>query len=333
MTSSSSAPPRGASRPCGPSPPTCRPTCRQPSWSSCTCRRRRPPPATILGRAGPLPATHAADIQPLPPGTLLVAPPDRHLLVDDDGARLTRGPRENGHRPAVDPLFRSAARAHGNRVVGVVLSGALDDGSAGLGAIKFRHGVTVVQDPDEALYDAMPRNAIEAAAPDHVLPLAGIAALLGRLAREEPAEPVAPVGPELRLETDMTALDPDVVHADDRPGQPSPFSCPDCSGVLFELQEGRLHRFRCRVSHACPRTGVAARQAHGLEGALWAALRSLEEKTALTRRLAERAVQRGARLSAERFWMHADDDERRAELIREVLLAGDAKALIGGLGD
>lgn len=209
---------------------------------------------TILGRAGPLPATHAADIQPLRPGTLLVAPPDRHLLVDDDGTRLTRGPMENGHRPAVDPLFRSAARAHGNRVVGVVLSGALDDGSAGLVAIKSRHGVTFVQDPDEALYDAMPRNAIEAAAPDHVLPLAGIAALLGRLAREEPAEPVAPVSPELRLETDMTALDPDVVHADDRPGQPSPFSCPDCSGVLFELQEGRLHRFRCRVGHACPRT-------------------------------------------------------------------------------
>ena len=145
----------------------------------------------ILSRSGPLPASHAKDGEPIEQGRVYVAPPDHHLLLRDDHVHLARGPRENGHRPAVDPLFRSAAWEHSTRVVGVVLSGALDDGTAGLLAIKARGGVAVVQQPEDALYAGMPNNAIEHVEVDHVLPAAAIAGMLARLAAEPASAPRA----------------------------------------------------------------------------------------------------------------------------------------------
>jgi two-component system, chemotaxis family, protein-glutamate methylesterase/glutaminase len=150
----------------------------------------------ILTDAGPLPAEQAKDGEPLKAGRIYVAPPDRHMVVDDAVVRLTRSPPEGGHRPAVDTLFRTAARFHGARVVGIVLSGALDDGTAGLVAVKQRGGVTVVQDPDEALCADMPRNALENVKIDHCLPTAQIAALIGKLAHEQ-VELHSPIPPLL----------------------------------------------------------------------------------------------------------------------------------------
>ncbi len=276
----------------------------------------------IIERNGKLPARHASDGEAIEPGRISIAPPDQHLLLEDGRARLIRGPRENGHRPAVDPLFRTAALAFGPRVVGVVLSGNLDDGTAGLAAIKQRGGVTVVQDPEAAPYPGMPRSAIESGAVDHILPLAGIAELLDRLAREpigNPADPPMPV--DMESEGRIAAFDLAAIEDEGRPGQPSGFSCPDCGGTLWELHDGELLRFRCRVGHAWTANGLVAEQTRGIETALWTALRALEERAALCRRVAERMSERGLETSAARFRQQAVDSHVQADVLRQALVS------------
>ncbi|HEV8164959.1 MAG TPA: chemotaxis protein CheB, partial [Actinomycetota bacterium] len=252
---------------------------RRCSWS-CTCRRPAAALPDILTRHGPLPASHAKDGEPIEQRRIYVAPPDHHLLLRAGHVHLARGPRENGHRPAVDPLFRSAAWEYATRVAGVVLSGTLDDGTAGLLAIKSRGGVAIVQHPEEALYPGMPNNAIEHVEVDHVLPAAGIAGTLARLAREPVPEPTDPVAAELKAEVELEGFSMEAIGGGN-PGRPSGFSWPDCNGVLWEIQEGGLVRFRCRVGHAWSPESLLTQQSEALEAALWAALRSLEERAAL----------------------------------------------------
>ncbi|WP_223764431.1 chemotaxis protein CheB [Corallococcus sp. AS-1-6] len=231
----------------------------------------------ILSRSGPLPAHHPRDgEEPLEPGRIYVAPNDRHLLVEPGRVRVLKGPRENGHRPAVDPLLRSAASTHGPRVVGVVLTGALDCGTSGLMAVKREGGLAVVQDPRDALCPDMPRSALEYVAVDHCVPLEAMGTLLTRLVD-------TPVAPRSRkrsrqLETEVKVMKVDIPSMDDPPSpmeyaKPSYYGCPDCGGVLFELEEGTLLRFRCRTGHAYTAEALAGSQQNPLDGALWAALR------------------------------------------------------------
>jgi len=277
----------------------------------------------ILGRSAALPAAHAVHGEPLAPGRILVAPPDLHLLVEDGRVRLSRGPRENGHRPAIDPLFRSAARWYGPRVIAVVLSGSLDDGSAGLVTVHGHGGVTLVQDPDDAISPGMPLSAIAALTPDHVLAVDEMWSLVERLvAQPVPHTPVA-ASADLVAETRVAAMEIDALHRDDRPGQPAGLSCPDCAGALWEIEEGGLRRYRCRVGHAWSPDSLLAEQDNELESALWAALRSLEDKSALERRMAAGARAGGRQLSAARFEAQADEDEARAVLVRDLLVHGD----------
>ena len=276
----------------------------------------------ILSRSGPLPAGHVKDGEPIEHGRIYVAPPDHHLLVVAGHVHLTRGPHENGHRPAVDPLFRSAAREYATRVVGVVLSGALDDGTAGLVAIKSQGGVTVVQDPEDALYPGMPASALEHAEVDHVLPAASIGALLARLATEPAGEPTGPAPTVMKVEVDVERFSLEAIEAD-HPGDPSGFSCPDCNGVLWAIQDGGMQRFRCRVGHAWSPESLLTRQSDSLEAALWIALRSLEERAALARRLAEPARRRGHRITATRFEEQATEAQQAARVVRELLLDRD----------
>jgi two-component system, chemotaxis family, protein-glutamate methylesterase/glutaminase len=276
----------------------------------------------ILRRAGPLPADHAADGEPIRSGRVYVAPPDFHLLLKNGHVRLARGPTENSHRPAIDPLFRTAARRYGRRVIGVVLSGVLDDGTAGLLAIKNRGGLAVVQHPDDALFPSMPQTALENVAVDHALAVSELGPLLARLA----AEPVLPdpppaVSTDMAMETDMAELELEAMQKFDRPGAPSPFACPDCNGVLWELHEGDLVRYRCRVGHAWSPDSLLARQADGLEAALWTALRALEERAALASRMADRADQRGYDLVARKFREQVGEAEGHAKVIRDVLMS------------
>lgn len=276
--------------------------------------------AAILDRCTPLPVRAAVQGEALPRGTVLVATPDRHLMLVEDRVVLSAGPRENGHRPSVDTLFRSAARAVGSRAIGVVLSGTLDDGSAGLLALRARGGIGVVQEPEDALYAAMPANAIAAAAPEHVLPVAEIPALLARLVRE--TAPVVPVatGDALDAEIAEAGFDLGVMTGDDHPGTPSGFSCPDCSGVLWRIDDHGFLRFRCRVGHAWSAESLLHEQSAALDGALWMALRSLEERAALHRELGRRAQESGRRISATRFDERAAETAEAAHLIRHLLL-------------
>jgi two-component system chemotaxis response regulator CheB len=283
----------------------------------------------LLERAGPLPAAHAQDGEPIQHGRIYVAPPDYHLLLKRGTVHLSRGPHENGHRPAIDVLFRSAALAYGPQVVGVVLSGTLDDGTAGLRAIKSRRGVAIVQDPAEALYGDMPRNALELVAVDHSLPLAGIAAALTRLAQE----PVTEEGNGLsleRLQFDVAIADfnLDAIENEGRPGQPSPFACPECGGVLWERDDGELLTFRCRVGHAYSPDTLLAHQTKALETALWTALRALEERASLLKRMIQRFHERDTPQLAVRFEQQYREAEQQAALLRHLLLHDHSAALL-----
>lgn len=279
----------------------------------------------ILSRGGALPAEHAREGSPLTPGRILVAPPDHHLIVLSESVTLSRGPRENGHRPAVDVLFRSAARAHDGNVIAVVLSGALDDGAAGMVAVTRRGGTGIVQDFDDALHDSMPRAAQAAAGVERIVPAKELSALLGELVRQPPSLHTPQPEKLLDMETAMAELDPTAMHDHDRPGTPSGFGCPDCHGALFEINEGGLARYRCRVGHAWSPESLIAQQSLALEGALWMALRGLEEKATLNRDLGDRAASSGHPLTAGRFHSSATEALAAAELVRGLI--GDLGAL------
>jgi two-component system chemotaxis response regulator CheB len=273
----------------------------------------------ILTRAGRLPARHATDGDVLTPGQILVAPPNRHLIVYDSAVTLSPGPRENGHRPAIDVLFRTAARALGPRVMAVILSGALDDGTAGGVAVKLRGGTCLAQDPEEALHPSMPRSAIHAGCVDIVGTLSEIAEALIDLAGQPAPEVAPPVSPLMNLEAVMADLDPRGFGDHEHPGVPAAFSCPDCQGTLYQINEGGLVRFRCRVGHAWSVESLLAQQSSAYESALWMAMRSLEEKASLSRNLAVRARERGNVLSAESFENQVAETLHAAELVREVI--------------
>jgi two-component system chemotaxis response regulator CheB len=273
----------------------------------------------ILGRAGALPSRHVGHDDELQAGHILVAPPDHHVVVGRDRLMLTRGPQENGHRPAVDVLFRSAARSHGERVFAIVLSGALDDGAAGMVAVTSRGGVGAVQDFDESLYPGMPMAAARAAGVDQVVPIGAMPKLIAEWLLTVPASATGEPTRLMEMEAGMSELSPAAMHDQDRPGVPAGFGCPDCAGSLFEIEEGHLVRFRCRVGHAWSPESLLESQSVALEGALWMALRGLEEKAALNLQLGERANDAGHPQSAAMFSTSAQAARAAAEQVRRLV--------------
>jgi two-component system chemotaxis response regulator CheB len=272
----------------------------------------------ILSRAGPLSAVAAEQAAPLRPGIVYVAPAGHHVLVVDGHLRLSTGPAENGHRPAIDPLFRSAALTHGPDTVGVVLSGTRDDGTAGLAAIVARGGTAVVQEPDDALHPAMPANALAQVPSALVYPAAKIGPVLGALVtRPAPEAPV--VDDELLCAETRIASSgvPTTNTLDD--AAPSAFSC---HGVLFELPGAPAPRFRCRVGHAWSPSALEAEQAHSVDEAIWAAVRALEEKAELVERLAADARRHGHVRSAEVYIQRAASTRAQAGQVRDLVENG-----------
>jgi two-component system, chemotaxis family, protein-glutamate methylesterase/glutaminase len=284
----------------------------------------------ILSRAGPLSAVHAEDGQEIRPGCVYVAPPERHLMVEPGRLRVTAGPHENRHRPAVDPLFRTAARVYGPRVIGVVLTGSGDDGTAGLLEIKRLGGTAVVQSPEDALSPSMPSSALEFVRVDHCLPLREIAPLLARLARDP-----APLPPQVLATAGSVprpgAADPAPAPGEQdvrQPEEPRPagplegFTCPHCRGHLWEVHDEGLLRFQCRVGHVLSADSMLAQKHANVEASLWAALNLLEENAALTRRMSERAHDLGHRHSAERLCTRAEESSQHARVLRDLLSTG-----------
>ena len=275
----------------------------------------------ILTRAGQLPARHATDGEAIRMGRIYVAPPDKHMLLEDGRIRVVHGPKENRHRPAIDPLFRSAARWYGAQVIGIVLTGSLDDGTAGLLSIKKAGGLAMVQDPDEAFCSDMPRNALEIVDVDHVASVRKIAKLLLQLTPTKAPENGRGRSARLKKETKIAELDMDAIEDENRPGNPSAFACPDCGGVLWELDGEEMLRFRCRVGHAYTAATLSVAQSEAVEGALWAAMRALEEGASLARRMAENAALTRHPGVEKRFRESAEAKMEQAEVLRKLILA------------
>jgi two-component system, chemotaxis family, protein-glutamate methylesterase/glutaminase len=271
--------------------------------------------ASILARATDLPVTVPADGEPVRAGHVYVAPPDRHLTVGGGQLWLGRGPKENGVRPAVDPMLRSLAAAYGEHAVAVILSGALGDGSTGACCVKQAGGAVIVQDPDDATVPSMPASALRAVGEaDAVLAAREIGPAIARLAGV----------PEIREEPAMATRDAQLGEEPPRPpGSASAFTCPECHGSLWEVSEGDLVRYRCRVGHAYSEESMVVEQGSSVESALWSALKALEERAEFLDRVAERHGDRRPRLRV-RFVAAAADARERAELIRQALgISGD----------
>ncbi len=274
----------------------------------------------ILDSVGPLAARLAADNAPIEPGHIYVAPPDFHLLLQRDSMRLTRGPRENRTRPAIDPLFRTAAVAHGARVIGVILSGLLDDGVAGLSAVQRCGGLAVVQDPRDASFADMPRNALAAMQVDYTAPVSEMGDLLNRLTRIE-AGVALPVPDDIRLEAQLSGQMADGVNELDVLGQRSTFSCPDCGGVMWALNDGDQRRYRCHIGHAYTEKVLAESQSDAVEQALIVALRTLEDRIKLLRRMtAEDGHVASSRSFTSEYTLRADELAAHIPQLHKLLL-------------
>lgn len=245
----------------------------------------------ILARAGELFATHAIDGAPIARSNVFVAPPDRHLTVERGVMRVMKGARENGHRPSIDVLFRSAAQVHGSRCCAVLLSGTLDDGIAGLQAVRAAGGRTIVQEPDDAQFPDMPNNALRAGVVDETC------------ASSEIPEAIAAWLQAMDMRSPRAAYQ----QPDEREeGAPSVYTCPDCGGTLWELDTQATLRFRCRTGHAFSQRSLLSSQTNTVEAALWSAIRILEERRDLLRRIAGRAENTGDNRTSARLRDQAD---------------------------
>jgi two-component system chemotaxis response regulator CheB len=280
----------------------------------------------VLSRAGPLPAAFALEGEQLKKGHIYIAPPDRHLLLDgNDRLELGVGARENNARPAIDPMLRAAAICCGFRAVGVVLTGAMGDGASGLWTLHQCGGVTVVQDPTDAAFAEMPLTALNRAAPDHVVPLAEMPALLRSLVQQPAGEPV-PAPRHTRYEVEIAKGRPSSMHDMDGLGRRSVLSCPDCGGVMWEIDEDDVIRYRCHVGHAYAAELMSVALDDNLRRALASALRTLEEREALMRKLHRQAIAGGNRRLAENWAQKAQEFERETKVMRESIRRVDQLA-------
>jgi two-component system chemotaxis response regulator CheB len=279
--------------------------------------------AEILARAGHLPATNARNRERIQPGRIYVAPPDHHLLLEPGIVRTTRGPRENRFRPAIDPLFRSAAQTYGPRVVGVILTGGLDDGTAGLWAVKQLGGVTVVQDPHDALVPSMPESAMQNVRVDYCLPLEKIAQTLLSLTSEPLIEEGAykdvpeRMNIEIKIAKEDKALDIGVLTL----GDPSYFTCPECHGVLLQLKEESRVRFRCHTGHAYSFESLQSEVQEMIEDSLWSAVRAIDENVMLLKHQAEHfpADQNNNGGTTDALLARVQEEQRRSDLVRQAI--------------
>lgn len=275
----------------------------------------------ILQRGSKIRIVSPADKETIVPGRVYVAPPDYHMLIEPGKVCLSRGPKENRFRPAIDPLFRSAAQVYGPRVIGVVLTGGLDDGTAGLWAVKQLGGTAIVQDPHDALVPSMPASALNFVAVDHCVPLAEIAPLLVKLTDTVADEKGTIKMPEhldieVKIAKQDPAIDQDVRNLWDK----SSYTCPECHGVLLQFEENGRDRFRCHTGHAFSANSLLAHLTENVEDSLWTTIRTIEESVLLLRHLSKHLADTDPNTAAE-FISKADEARRRSELVRKAVFA------------
>ncbi|MFC4426567.1 chemotaxis protein CheB [Deinococcus navajonensis] len=280
----------------------------------------------ILGRAGPLPAHHPVSGEPLRPGHIYVAPPDYHLLVEPGGVTLTRGPKENRSRPSVDALFRSAAYTYGPRVIGVILSGMLDDGVSGLYTIKRRGGQAVVQRPEEAEYDSMPATALREVEVDHVVSAHEMGALLTRLVTQNffpPEDNTMTHDEERRLDVEVAINREDSAFREGVTalGRPSLLTCPECQGALVQIDEGPLLRFRCHTGHGYTASTLLSEVSKSVEEKAYQVLRTMEEEVMLLQRLGQQHEKAGRPDEAQGFYTKAREVMASTDGIRALAMS------------
>lgn len=280
----------------------------------------------VLNRLDTLPAAHAYDGMEIADGHIYVAPPDRHMVLEPGRVRTTRGPKENRFRPAVDPLFRSASLHYGRRVIGIILSGALDDGVSGLWMIKSRGGIAIAQDPHDAEVPSMPENAIREVSVDHVVPVAEMPRLIARLVND--GERVAAVaadtnGNDRRLEVEVgIALEENPLETGImKYGDLSPFTCPECHGVLAQLREGGIKRYRCHTGHAYTADSLLASVTENIEKSLWEVIRSVDESIILLNHMGDHFAEINQPRLASMFFRKANEASERNEMIRSTVLS------------
>ena len=278
--------------------------------------RSEPPRAhDLLQQYTRLPLRLAEDGMAMRPGEVVFAQPDLHLLLGHEHVHLRRGPQENNFRPAIDPLFRSAAVYRGSRAAGVVLSGSLDDGAAGLHALAQAGGTPLVQDPRVAAYADMPEAAARAVPDAMLLSTSALAKRITAIAGQ-PVAPAPPPPDSVRLELMIAALERDDMATTAKLGELSPFNCPHCNGVLWEIEDGGTHRYRCHTGHAYGERSLSAAQEEALERSLYDALRAQKGRAELLRRMMRDAPSEASR---KRLKTRADTYEEDAQLLETVL--------------
>ncbi|HKF95066.1 MAG TPA: chemotaxis protein CheB [Gammaproteobacteria bacterium] len=275
--------------------------------------------AHILDQNTALTVKQAQDGEAIRHGYIYVAPPDRHLLLREQHMQLTCGPHENRVRPAIDPLFRSAAAVYRSRVIGIVLSGALDDGTAGLASIKLCGGVTAVQDPQDAICPDMPRSASAFVQVDYCVPVAKMGAILNKLVRE-PAPEAPPVPKEIALETELTTRPNFGSDKMDELGRPAALACTTCGGPLWELCAEEPGRYRCRIGHAFAAQTLLADQSEAMEHALLAAIRTMGDQITVLGNLAEGSRRRGVSQSVRSYEKRIAELNTHMQQLRRFLL-------------
>ena len=281
----------------------------------------------LLSSVSALRVKHPQDGETVRPGVIYVAPPDHHLLLEDNRVLVARGPKDNRFRPSIDALFRSAAYTYGPRVIGVVLTGYLDDGTSGLWSVQRMGGVAVVQDPLDAEQPSMPTNALEFVAADYVLPLAQLGTLLVRLTQERataktrlPATELDLLKVELTIAKQGGGFELGIIDK----GKLTPFTCPDCHGALTQLIEGKLIRYRCHTGHAYTVSALLSEVTESVESLLYQSMRGLEETKMILQNLGAQFTDNGQPEVAALFLRKADETGRQARVVHASILKQQA---------
>jgi len=280
----------------------------------------------LLGDVTNLHVGPAVDGEAFANGRVYVASPDHHLLLNGDRVRVLRGPQENRFRPSIDALFRSAARSCGSRVIGVVMTGYLDDGTVGLQAIKAQGGITVVQDPEEAEYPSMPKSALRYVEVDHLVPIAKAGELLARLVHEKPApQERFPMIPAIEIESNIAEQvmnTKEFLENVEKIGERTTFTCPDCNGAIWQIGKDEPLKLRCHVGHSFTGEVFSAEQSHNIESALWSAIRIMEEKVTFSRLLADRKRHQNLHVEADEYETEAKDLDNEVTKVRDLIVCG-----------